>query len=205
MKELPDTLIAEMKERLLVHFAAGAWRVPVSVRAVAGGLGPVVAGGAADVARVMRTLRARDGSPPLAGALRALAPETAAVLRDLRRAEGFDDDPLAVLPVALPDLPPGAVLLSAAATPVSVLVALLEAGARGGLVWKPAPGAAASAHLVMDASARHAPGALAMVQGDHATAALLAQEGPVIWASPAPPPMTLRPVLTLAARAPRSR
>jgi hypothetical protein len=204
MNAVPEPLLAEMKERLLVHFAAGAWRVPVSVRAVPGSLGPVVAGGAADVARALRAARVQATQLDAPQPLTIFPAQTARALCDLRRFEGYEDDPLAPHAWRVPDLPPAAVLLSSAQTPVALLVALLAAGARSGLVWKPAPGAAASGHVVMDALGRKAPGALAMVQGDHATGALLAAEGPLIWASPAPVPAGLRPALTLSAKAPRT-
>ena len=180
----------DLRERLLVHFVQGAWRAPLSVRMVAGPLGPIVAAGAADVARARR-LRAGGG----------FALPDAAMLATLRAAEGFADPPAPLPPV--PDLPKGAVLFSAADAPVAMILALLRSGARNGLIWKPAPGAAASAHLIMAALGPAAQGALAMVQGDHASGALLAKGAPVVWLSPRPAPEGLDLALSLRANAQR--
>jgi len=185
-------LTGDLRERLLVHFVQGAWRAPLSVRMVAGPLGPVVAAGPGDVARARALRRGGGFALPDADGLRAL-----------RAAEGFADAP-APLP-EMPDLPEGAVLLSAADAPVALILALLRAGARGGLIWKPAPGAAASAQAIMAAAGPAARGALAMVQGDHASGALLAKGTPVVWLGPAPAPAGLGAVLSLSANAPRRR
>lgn len=180
----------DLRERLLVHFVQGAWRAPLSVRMVAGPLGPVVAAEAGDVARA-RALCAGGG----------FALPDAERLGAIRAAEGFAD---ATRPLpSVPDLPGGAVLLSAADAPVALILALLRAGARGGLIWKPAPGAAASAQAIMAAAGPAARGALAMVQGDHASGALLARGAPVVWLGPAPAPEGLGAVLSLTANAPR--
>lgn len=188
-----------LNERLLAHYVRGAWRAPLSTRMLAPG---VVAADAADAARARAGLQ--PGSASVGAGPLHPDPELRSVLTVLRHCEGFDDtagDRAAVLP----DLPPGTVLLSAASTPVALLIRLLAAGQTRGLIWKPAPGAARSACVVMDALAETAGHGLAMVQGDHASGALVAARAPVLWASAEPAPRELNVVFSLSATAPRLR
>lgn len=141
--------------------------------------------GAADVARARLV-----AGPVDAAALRASYAAAAAELRALRAVEGWPD------PVAPPEEhrltgSGPLVLLSAREVPLARIAGLLIAGAGRGLIWKPAPGAAASAHSLMRALAPGVGAGLALVQGDHATGALAAGQGAVIWASDAPPPAGL--------------
>lgn len=162
----PD-LVAEMKERLFTHRVGGRWVAPLSRRM---GQGGIVCADARDIAR------ARAALQPGMGAL-DLPP---ASLRALRRAEGFADAPDAAPDTPL-DLPQGATLVSSADAPLGVILAVLRHLAQTTVLWKPAPGAAMSAHMVM----QHWPGAgIAMLQGDHATGKALA---PMIWLSPRAP------------------
>ena len=203
---LDPLFLAELNERLFVQFADGRWIAPLGERHLAvlpfdeGRVGRLICAEVGDVARAMRRLGPGSGAA-LAAAYRAVGP----MLVRLRAMEGFDDpagDP-ADLP-EIPALPEGPLtLLSAADTPVAQIARLLIAGADKGLLWKPAPRAAASAHLMMRVLGPLARGGLAMVQGDHASGALAAAQGGLIWASAAPVPTGLRPVLSLGATAPR--
>ena len=194
-----ESLLSELKERLFVHYAQGGWRAPLtdSVMAVCSAdgrpLGTAVRAQSPDIDRALH------GLVPGAFAPTALP----AFLTDLRRIEGFDD---ALAPLPAIDLPPGAgplVMLSAADTPLAQLAGVLAAGASRGLVWKPASGAAVSAHALIAALA---PGrGVALLHGDHATGAALAGRGALIWASGAPVPEGMTAALSLGARAPRHR
>lgn len=198
--------MAELNERLFTHYTRGAWRAPHSQRLLAVGrnpgqaLGKIACADPRDLARALAAFAPATGAPPdtatLLGALQAEAP----ALERLRVMEGFGDIcPAELQPVTL-EAPGKLVLLSAAALPLARLVPLLITGAQRGMIWKPAPGAAASAHLLMRHLGPLAAGRLAMVQGDHATGAALATMLPpdarLIWASTSPLPPDL-PACTL--------
>ncbi|MFN3955035.1 MAG: hypothetical protein ACK4LQ_11320 [Pararhodobacter sp.] len=201
---MDELFIAELRERLFAHFVAGCWRVPLAQRHLvvggfSGALGQIVCAGAGDIARARAAERGESAAPD---ALWRALEARAEGFTHLRAHEGWPDDHL--MRRALPVLPPvagahGWVLLSGAGCALRDLAALLIAGAcGGGMIWKPAPAAAASAHLMMDAIGPLAGGRLAMVQGDHATGALLAEGAALLWASPAPPPADLpAPVFSL--------
>ncbi|KPQ06465.1 MAG: hypothetical protein HLUCCA12_10765 [Rhodobacteraceae bacterium HLUCCA12] len=199
--------VAELNERLFTHFTHGAWRAPYSQRLAAVRLPDtsaswrIACADARDMERAFHGLRQTGAPPPLRPMIAALHDirETIAAAR-LR--EGFADT-LGKLPVSLPLPGQGPfVLLSAASLPVGQLAAVLLAGAQtGGLVWKPAPGAAVSAHLLMRVLGPLAGGRLAMVQGDHDTGAALAGMAPWIWAGPGDPPAAL-PAPAVTVRAP---
>ena len=187
-------------------------------------LGRIVCAGPADVARARGVMRVDAGAQPVdAAALWAALQAEAPLLEAIRRREGFAGDRLDArlpavvaqarisdlqqdLPGDLPgDLPRGGphVLLTAADTPLIRVAGLLIAGARRGLIWKPAPAAAASAHLLMRVLGPRASGRLAMLQGDHASGRLLAGQGGLIWAGAGSLPEGLPdPLLTLAATDP---
>ena len=218
-----ERFLVELTERLFAHFTGGAWRAPLGARQLpvvrASGarpgarLGQIVCAEAADVARARGLLRA--GGPPGEGsfdpaALAAALAADAPLLAGLRTEEGFAQDRFDV-PASV-DLPAGGplVLLSAAGTPVDLVVGALIAGAARGLIWKPAPAAAASAHAIMRALGPRAGGRLALLQGDHATGQLLVGpvhvgQGGLVWAAPGPLPADLPPALILPARAPARR
>ena len=183
--------LAELNERLFVHFIAGRWMAPLSDRLAevlafdSGRMGRLACAGDADVARALAGLR-----PGRAQGLEQAYAEAAPMLRRLRALEGFTDPVAAPVPAALPGQGP-LVLLSAAAVPMADLTGLLIAGAARGLIWKPAPRAAASAHLLMRALGPRAAGGLALLQGDHASGALMAGQGALLWASQAPCPFSL--------------
>jgi acyl-CoA reductase-like NAD-dependent aldehyde dehydrogenase len=200
--------LAELSERLIVHYSQGQWRAPMGQRQIpvarydGAHLGRIVCAEATDIERAVAGLRgASEAQGAITEAWRLLRPLAA----QLRHVEGFDDpaDMLAVQ--RLPGKTP-LVMLSAAQTPIAALVAVLVAGAGRGVLWKPAPNAAASAHLVMRALGPLSGGSLALVQGDHTTGAVLAGMGDLVWASDAPVPDGLGvPMLTLSAKAPRRR
>lgn len=202
--------LSELNERLFTHFAGGAWRAPHSERhlpvpkATGGALGAIVCAGPADVARARGVLRLGPAPRRVDGvALWAALMAEAPVVGAMRALEGFAGDALTAPeppePVELPRRGP-LVLLSAAATPVDRIAGVLIAGAAAGLIWKPAPAAAASAHLIMRVLGPLAEGRLALLQGDHATGALLAAQGSLIWAGSGRLPEGLpRPALDLAA------
>ncbi|WP_209427267.1 hypothetical protein [Pararhodobacter sp. SW119] len=204
---------AELNERLFTHFVAGAWRAPLSDRHLpvtgpdGAPLGRIVCAGPSDIARacggVAAQLRAAAEAADPAVLWQALRDE-GALLAALRAGEGVEEMLRAPEPVDLPGKGP-LVLLTAAAVPVDRIAGLLIAGARRGMIWKPAPAAATSAHLMMRILGPRAGGRLAMVQGDHATGALLAGRGGLVWAGQGPAPADLpAPLLSLSAR-PRAR
>lgn len=184
---------AELNERLVVHWTGGAWRVPLGqrhaeVRAADGArLGRIVCAEAADVARAVAGLTPAPPPDPAALA-RALDP-VAGLLAEVRALEGAAGDGLVARSLApVGDGP--AVLLTAADRPLAEILAALAALAPRGVVWKPAPGAAASAHLLMRALAPVLGRSVALLQGDHATgAALMARLAPV-WAGRGPAPLS---------------
>jgi hypothetical protein len=199
---------AELNERLVVHWTGGAWRVPLGTRHLAvaaadgSALGRIVCADAADGARALAGLSPVASAPlTLDAADRALAPfaPLLAALRALEGAEGDRWNPeaawiitqdkahLAAPSSAAPGQSPR-ILYSAADRPVAELVGLLIAGATQGVIWKPAPGASASAHLVMRALGPVAGRALALVQGDHASGSALAGLGATVWAGRGSPP-----------------
>lgn len=192
--------MAELNERLFTHFSGGAWRAPYAQRLLVVGrdpdrpLGQIVCAGPRDLARALTGLE-RAAAAPAPEVLQAALEGAAPVLARLRDAEGFSGDaPGPLRPVALPATLPvhgPFVLLSSASLPLTQLIPLLVAGAVQGMIWKPAPGGAASGHLLMRILGPLAGGRLAMVQGDHTTGAALAGMGPLIWASEAPPPAAL--------------
>jgi hypothetical protein len=200
--------IPELNERLFTHFAGGAWRAPYSdrhlpvMRASGVPLGRIVCAGPADVARARGVLRLGPPEKLLdADALWEAMMDEAPLLSAMRAEEGFPADRLgAPEPLQLPETGP-LVLLSAAETPVDRIAGALISGVRAGLIWKPAPGAAASAHLIMRALGPLTGGRLALLQGDHGTGALLAGQGRLIWAGAGPPPGGLPvPALDLSSR-----
>jgi len=200
-------VIAELNERLFTHFAGGAWRAPHSdrhlpvMRASGAPLGRIVCAGPADVARARGVLRLGPPEEPLdPAALWAAMLAEAPLLGAMRAEEGFAADRLtAPETLMLPARGP-LVLLSAAETPLDRIAGALIAGAGAGMIWKPAPGAAATAHLLMRVVGPRAQGRLSLLQGDHATGALLAGQGGLIWAGAGAPPADLPvPVLDLSA------
>jgi len=188
---------AELNERLVVHWTGGAWRVPLAARhhgvtaADGSALGRIVCADGADAARARSGLLPVRPQPAVALAV-ALAP-FAALLARLRTIEGFDGDrwDLAAAEGAMRGAAAAGpvVLLSAADRPVSDLIGRIAGAAAAGVIWKPAPGAAASAHLVMRALAPVIGPGVALLQGDHATGRVLATGAPVDWqgAGGAPP------------------
>lgn len=197
---MEEHFIAELKERLITHYSAGAWRVPLGARQHPGGAyGPVICADDADLARAQAGLRPLPAPPREAEVWGALTAR-ATLFAELRSAEGAMGDALArrAMPV-LPDQGPY-MLLTSAEMPLADLAALLVAAAgKGGLIWKPAPAAAASAHLLGATLAPLLGPAMALVQGDHITGAALAGRGPLIWASHALPSDSLpSPVVSLA-------
>ncbi|MCB1387933.1 MAG: hypothetical protein KDK12_02065 [Rhodobacteraceae bacterium] len=197
----PDFLSA-LGERLFVMYLGGRWIAPLSERLIpAPGLpaARLACAGRQDVARAGLVAEPID-----AGALRRAYDGRAAALRGLRDFEGVAD------PVAEPEPWQIAgegplVLLSARDVPLARIAGLLLAGAPRGLLWKPAPGAAASAHVLMRALSPVAGRRLALVQGDHATGALAAGQGTTLWVSDAPPPPDLAISARIPATGPRRR
>ncbi len=198
--------LAELNERLITHFTAGHWRVPLSQRhlpvprASGGRLGRIICADDRDVARALRDLSAAGEAAPTETLQAALA-SLADPMARLRREEGLPDPGF---PAArkLPPLPPGAgpmMLMSAAETEPALIGQALIAAAGRGVIWKPAPRAAASAHLLMRQLGPLAAGRLVLLQGDHDSGAALVTAlrgtGGLIWASPTPPPPTLGPPL----------
>jgi len=202
--------LAELNERLFVQFSQGLWRAPLGQRHLdvfpidEARVGRIVCAEPADVTRAMSGLGQGHADPNhlqdvwLAERLTAMK---------LRAIEGFDDQAQSVAVPVLSgrDVISGpVVLLSAADTPLDAIVQVMLAGAELGVLWKPAPKAAASAHYVMRALGPLAGGNLAMVQGDHATGLAVAGQGRLIWASAQPVPEELgTPALKLSARVPR--
>ncbi|WP_417588253.1 hypothetical protein [Pararhodobacter oceanensis] len=200
--------LAELNERLFVHYTQGAWRAPLGHRLLnlrpvgVARWGGIICGDARDVARALAGVAA-GGTADTAAMAQAWA-QASAGAADIRAVEGLRERinaaPLPsdaaprptgseIAPNTLTPSPDGpAILLSAADTPLDDVVALLIDQAARGVLWKPAPRAAASAHYAMRALAPAAQGRLALLQGDHQTGAELARHGPVIWASTAPPP-----------------
>lgn len=196
---------AELNERLVVHWTGGAWRVPLGrqhldvTSADGARLGRIVCAEAPDLARAQAGLAAGP-VPPLAALEAALAP-VAPLLAALRALEGQAGDgwDAGRAARAMARRPAGPVaLLSAAAVPAATVVGRLAAAAGQGAIWKPAPGAAASAHLIMRALAPLLGRSVAMLQGGHATGAALAAALPLDWLAPGPVPEPL----TSAARVP---
>ncbi|MCB1407449.1 MAG: hypothetical protein KDK01_14640 [Rhodobacteraceae bacterium] len=202
--------LAELNERLFVQFSQGRWRAPLGQRLLpvrrfdGDRMGRIVCAESADLDRALLGLGQGQGVDR--EALWAAWEGLCDTARALRAVEGFDDrtQDTPAEPVLAEAGP--MILLSAADAPLAGLVAVLIAGAEHGVLWKPAPGAAASAHLVMRALGPLAVGNLALVQGDHATGAALAGLGPLVWASAGAVPKALcAPLVSLSARAPRRR
>lgn len=198
--------LAELNERLFVHFIAGQWRASQSSRltalpSIAGGRpGHLACAGAVDVGRARAGLTGGEGA-----ALFEAGTAAATRLASLRAREGFHDPVDPPRRLALPGQGPLA-LLSAADAPLSVIMGALIAAAPRGILWKPAPGAAASAHLLLTVLAPRAGRAIALLQGDHRTGALVGAAGGLVWASASPAPRSLpAPLLSLSARVPRRR
>lgn len=207
--------IAELNERLFTHFTGGHWRVPLAqrhlpvYRAGGGRLGQIICADGRDVARALADLNADGTEPPTDTMRDALSALTGQMAR-IRTEEGFADPGHAATELAIDAaatlVSPGAgpvVLMSAADTPPGLIGAALVAFAGHGVIWKPAPRAAASAHLLMRYLGPLAAGRLALLQGDHVSGAALAASlrgaGALIWASPAPLPDLPLPVRRLAA------
>lgn len=192
---------AELNERLVVHWTGGAWRVPLatrhlSVRAADGSaLGRIVCAGPADLTRALAGL---TPAPPLGiAALEAVLAPLASLLARLRALEGWpgdgwDPEAAARALYAAPPPPGPVALLSAADRPVSEMVGTLARLAGRGVLWKPAPGAAASAHLVLRGLGPLTGSALALLQGDHASGADLARSAAPLWLGRGAPPPQLR-------------
>jgi len=191
---------AELNERLVVHWTGGAWRVPLAARhlavAAADGsrLGRIICADRDDMARALVGLR--PGEAPDADRLDAALAPLAVLLARVRALEGFAGDGWdpAAAARAMAGTPSAAVpatLLSAADRPVSELIGHLAGLAGGGAIWKPAPGAAASAHLAMRALSPMVGAAVALLQGDHASGAMLAQGAPPLWLGRGAPPPDL--------------
>ena len=219
MQTRPDSrYLAELNERLFAHFVGGAWRAPLSDRllpvtgAAGAALGRIVCAGARDIARARGVLRQGPDPDAIdADALWAAMLAEAPLLRTIRAQEGFTDDQLTAPAPLTPAGRGPLVLLTAADTPLDRIAGALLAGAGRGMIWKPAPAAAASAHLLMRAVGPLARGRLALLQGDHATGALLAGQeaaqesgqGGLIWAGAGPLPEGLpTPLVNLAATDP---
>jgi len=191
--------LAELNERLFVHFSQGLWRAPLGQRLLpvrpegVARWGQIVCGDTRDAQRALSGV-AVGGVPDGAGLTAAWARASAGAAR-LRAIEGFTDQARGEPPLG--PVPGPLIVLSAADAPLPDLVALLIARAAQGVVWKPAPRAAASAHYVMRALAPAAAGRLALVQGDHRSGADLARHGTVIWASEAPVPADLTPLVSV--------
>lgn len=170
---LDPLFLAELSERLFVHYAQARWMAPLSHRLlqVTPFRGHIVCGDARDLARAAHTLR-----PSLTQNLAEVYTAIAPALRALRRLEGGDDDAGAPVAPVLPGAGP-LMLLSDADTPLAHLAGALIAGVPRGVVWVPSPRAAASAHLLMRALGPRAGGALALVQGDEGTRALARGQG----------------------------
>ncbi len=198
--------IAELNERLFTHFTGGLWRVPYAQRhlpvhrADGARLGQIVCADAADIARARAEL-SPTGAAAQPDAMQQALAGLAEPLAALRREEGFQDTaaPLALAPPAGGG--PVVLMTAAAVPPLSVGAALIALAGRG-VIWKPAPRAAASAHYLMRHLGPMAAGRLALLQGDHATGQLMARGAApdtLLWASPAAPPPELRAqVLALA-------
>lgn len=207
--------IAELNERLFTHFTGGVWRAPHSLRLMpvfrASGerFGQIACADARDLERARAGLRhgaagqehKECGHRGLGGGNFARALEgRARALSRLRDAEGFGAETVMAMPLPRLEASGPWILMSSAAMPVSILAAALIAGAGTGMIWKPAPAAAASAHLIMGVLGPLSGGRLAMVHGDHETGAALARLGPLLWASDDAPPAALpSPALTLGA------
>lgn len=197
---------AELNERLVVHWTGGAWRVPLGLRhlPVTGDqgvwLGRIVCAEGGDLARARAGLVPAP-APGIDALDAALAP-VAGLLAAVRALEGHPGDhwdPEAARQAMARGAAGPAALLSAAATPLSGIVGRLAAGAAAGVVWKPAPAAAASAHLAMRALVPLLGRSAALLQGDHGSGAVLVGGlGAVDWAAPGPVPEGL----TSAARVP---
>ncbi len=190
--------IAELNERLFTHFTGGRWRVPLSQRhlpvhrASGARFGQIVCAEPPDVTRALSDL-AQAGTPAPAGAMGAALAALAEPLAALRAEEGFDD---ARAPALIPDPPPGnapVVLMTAADMPLLRIGEVLIGLSGRGVIWKPAPRASASAHLLMRHLGPMAAGRLALLQGDHASGVALADagQGKLVWASAAPLPSGL--------------
>ena len=182
---------AELNERLVVHWTGGAWRVPLSTRhlpvAAADGsaMGRLICAEDPDLLRAMAGLRP-VGHPLNPEALAAAMAPHAALMARLRALEGVTGDrwdadlALRTLRATLTSDKP-VTLLSAADRPISELAGRMAALATGGVLWKPAPRAAASAHLLMRALAPLLGPAAALLQGDHASGGLLARAARPLW------------------------
>lgn len=195
---------AELSERLFVLYLGGRWMAPLSGRLIGvPGLpmARLACAEAGDVARARAGLRPAGAE---VGALRAAYAASAPLLRALRAYEVMGDPVSEPEDWALPFAGP-AVLVTATSVPLSRVAGLLIAGAGQGMLWKPAPGAAASAHALIRALGPVAGAGLAMLQGDHATGAALAGQGPLIWASDVPPPAGLPVSLRVPATGPHRR
>lgn len=205
--------LAELNERLFVHYTQNQWRAPLGARLLPvlaydqGRPAHIVCAQEADITRAIQGVQT-DAAPDLTE-LRAAVPAFMPELTALRAIERLAESPAAQTPVTLPDGAEPLVLLSAADAPIKTLIEVLIAGTTRGLVWKPAPAAAGSAHFTMSRLAPLAAGRLAMIQGDHETGALLAGQGAgtgMIWGSHHPIPSSLpTPVLSLSPTATHPR
>ena len=124
-------------------------------------------------------------------------------LEGVTESEGRDPDCYA-LPLFDPPGSDGPVgLLTGARVSLLVVTGVVMACADRGVLWKPAPGAAASAHLLMRHLGPVAGDGLALVQGDHATGRVLAGAAPTLFLSDQPVPDGLPVTVMRAPTGPR--
>jgi len=141
--------------------------------------GRIICAGADDIARALASLRAGGCDPLEFGtAATAALPEVEAIRRLEGLSAGVEGAGGASL---LSDGPVG--LLTGADMPARVIVDAILAQMGRGVIWKPSPKAAASAHLLVRHIGPVSAGGLAMLQGDHATGAALAALVPTLWLS----------------------
>lgn len=199
--------LAELNERLFVHFADQQWRAPLGARLLSvnaydnGRVGQIVCAGTDDIVRAFEGLRSSDpfNETTFLSVLDKLRDKWTA-LRKLEAASHSSALPAVseIVKAGNPGQGPTALLSAADLSFDALRAALLDGVQRGGLVWKPAPNAAGSAHLLMSHLAPLSAGRLALVQGDHASGEMLAREararnGEVLWASRMPMPQSLAP------------
>ena len=186
---------AELNERLFTCYIGGRWTAPLGTRSVpvhpfdGGRMGCIACAEQGDVARALAGL---GGPLPDPAAMVEAYEASAYVLRSLRREEGYAD---AVGAPRLPaELPPGdgpLIVLSGARTAFARIMGVLIAGAARGVIWKPAPRTAASAHLLMRGLGPVSRGRIALLQGDHTTGALLQGQGALVWLARGPCPLQI--------------
>lgn len=204
-----DLFLAELNERLFVHFLGQHWRAPLSQRAFdvwRPRPGRIICADQRDIARALASVRGGAFDPR---AVQAAAQAAWPRLRAVRRLEGVtesevEDPDCDALPVC--DLPgadgPVGLLTGAQVSPLAVARVFMACAARG-VLWKPSPRAAASAHLLMRHLGPVAGDGLALVQGDHATGCALAGAAPTLFVSDQPVPDGLPVTVMRAPTGPR--